>query len=102
MTKRPVNLTIEVDDSNPDAYALQYKDGSMSSTYFYTCLELDTGGDGSREETAWNKVMARMFLEKYGEHFKYNSLLHNSAMKEIERRLDGCKIVPVWLWTTNK
>lgn len=99
--KRPVSLTVEVDDDKPQGWALMWKDGSLSSKYFYTIDDLDYSISDKYEKQAFDRVLLSRFKERYLQHYKQNDVMHAECMRVIEQEMTGCKCVPVWFYTTR-
>lgn len=99
--KRPVNMTVEVDDANPQGYALRYADGSLSDRYFYRVEELDYSIQKAQVEQAWELMLKKQFRERYAVHYDSCSQLHRDGYEKIKKEIEPLKMVPVWLFTTH-
>lgn len=99
--KRPVNMTVEVDDEKPQGWALQHPDGSLSSLYFFLLCEPNQETGDTIEAQFWRAMLLRQFRHRYGIEYSSSSKLHIDALASIKDSLEGCRMVPVWLFTTQ-
>lgn len=99
--KRPVNMTVVVDDANPQGYALKFPDGSLSVEYFYRQSDLDYSIETPYEKQAWRLMLIRKFQERYKAQYNGSLQLHRDGLAMIEKEIEHLTMVPAWLFTTK-